>query len=344
MVATVSAPASAATCFATIPVHVGEHDRVHVGDRPQRGRVGLAHAADPDHPDAHPGPAGSWTSVRTPPLDARGTFQACSGPRCEWNVPTNRAYDRRRPDGLSNAPSRREERDGHDPPHHRRRHRPVPHRAADRARRERGAPVPRRVRDLRPRQRHVPGRGARGRAGPAPHVARPQRAVDGDGGGRVRQGEAAAPDHGRHELDRAGGAEHGHRGRHRAREPAPRAPALRRHVREPRPRPGAAAGGAVRRPHRHGERRLPAGDPVLGPDRAPGAAAPVAPPGRRHDARPRRLRTGLPRAPAGRPGARRSTSRRRSSSLGCTGSGGPDPTRRSWRRRRRCSGRRSDRS
>ena len=30
----------------SIGVHVGEHDRVHVGDRPQRDHVGLAHAAD----------------------------------------------------------------------------------------------------------------------------------------------------------------------------------------------------------------------------------------------------------------------------------------------------------
>ena len=220
----------------------------------------------------------------------------------EWNVPTNGAYDRRRPDGLSNRRRDGRSHHGDDPPHHRRRHRPVPHRPADRARRGRGAAVPRCVRDLRPRQRHVPGRGARRGAGSAPHVARPERAVDGHGRDRVREGEAAASDHGRHELDRTGGVEHGHRGGHRAREPPARAPALRRHVREPCAGPGAPAGGAVRGSERHGERRLPAGDPLLGPDRAPGAAAPVPPPGRGDDARSRGLRAGLPRPAAGRAG------------------------------------------
>ena len=168
--------------------------------------------------------------------------------------------------------------------------------------------------------------------------------IDGDGGGRVREGEAAAPDHGRHELDRAGGAEHGHRGRHRACEPPPRAPAVRRYVREPRAGPRAPAGGAVRRSDRHGERRLPAGDPLLGPDRAPGAGAPVPPPGRRDDARPRGVRTRLPRTAAGRPGG----------GLRLPGgvlraSGAPDPaarTRPDGARGggARCSGRRSDHS
>ena len=300
--ATVSAPASAATCFARSPSTSVSSDRVHLGDRPQRGRVGLTHSADPDHPDAHPGPAGSWTSVRTasPRLTLERSKPAPGGR--EWNVPTNGAYDRRRRRRACQTDRDGRSAHGHDPPHHRRRHRPVPDRAADRDRRERGAPVPGRVRDLRPRQRHLPGRGPRGRAGPAPDVARSPRGIDGDGGRRVREGEASAPDHGRHELDRPGGAEHGDGGRHRAREPAPRPPALRRHVREPRARPGAPAGGAVRRPERHGERRVPAGDPVLGPDRAPGAAAPVAPPGRRDDARSRGLRAGLPRIAAGRPG------------------------------------------
>ena len=54
----------------SIGIHVGEHDGVHTGDRSQRDRVGLAHAADPDHPDAHPAPDG----VRT------------ASP-CVWNVP-----------------------------------------------------------------------------------------------------------------------------------------------------------------------------------------------------------------------------------------------------------------
>ena len=43
----------------SVHIDVGEHDRFDVGDRPQGDRVGLTHAADPDHPDAHPVPDGS---------------------------------------------------------------------------------------------------------------------------------------------------------------------------------------------------------------------------------------------------------------------------------------------
>jgi hypothetical protein len=64
-----------------IDVHVGEHDRVHRGDRPQRDRVGLAHAADPDHSDAHPVPGSPWTSVRA--ASPHG-----------WNVPRIRVRHR----------------------------------------------------------------------------------------------------------------------------------------------------------------------------------------------------------------------------------------------------------
>ena len=71
--------------------------------------------------------------------------------------------------------------------------------------------------------------------------------------------KATAPAAGRrgHLLDRAGRAEHGHRGRCRARESASAAAASGRHLRRPRAGPGAAAGRALRRPDRHGERRLP---------------------------------------------------------------------------------------
>ena len=56
------------------------------------------------------------------------------------------------------------------------------------------------------------------------------------------------------------------------------------------------------RPFRHGQRRLPAGHALLGPDHEPGAGRAVAPARDRDAARPRRLRPGLPRAAAGRPG------------------------------------------
>jgi hypothetical protein len=65
----------------SIRVHVGQHDRVHVIDRPQRGRMGLAHAADPDHADAHPVPDDPWTNVRA------------ASPHV-WNVPRTRGRHR----------------------------------------------------------------------------------------------------------------------------------------------------------------------------------------------------------------------------------------------------------
>ena len=78
---------------------------------------------------------------------------------------------------------------------------------------------PGRVRDLRPRQRHLPQRGAGGGQGRAADLARAERAVDGAGGDRLRQGQGAPPDHGGGELDRAGGHQHGHRRRRRAHQP-----------------------------------------------------------------------------------------------------------------------------
>ena len=56
-----------------------------------------------------------------------------------------------------------------------------------------------------------------------------------------------------------GRAQHGHRGGAGARQPAAGAAAAGRHVHLARPGPGAAAGGALRRPDRLGERRVPAG-------------------------------------------------------------------------------------
>ena len=57
---------------------------------------------------------------------------------------------------------------------------------------ERGAAVPGRVRDLRPRQRHLPRRGAGGGQGRAADLARAERAVDGAGRDRLRQGQGGA--------------------------------------------------------------------------------------------------------------------------------------------------------
>ena len=68
------------------------------------------------------------------------------------------------------------------------------------------------------------------------------------------------------------------------------------------PRPGAAAGRAVRRPVGHGERRLQAGHPLLGPHRAARAGRPLAAARRGDDARPGDVRAGVPRPAPGRPG------------------------------------------
>ena len=86
---------------------------------------------------------------------------------------------------------------------------------------------------------------------------------------------------------------------------------VRRHVPEPPARPGAAAGRALRRPVDDGQRRLPGGRPLLGPDHPAGAGHPVAAPGDRRDARPGGLRAGVHRPAPGRPGARPTTSRLR---------------------------------
>ena len=118
--------------------------------------------------------------------------------------------------------------------------------------------VPRRVRHLRARQRARPRQRPPRGAGAAAHLARPERAGDGARRGRLREGDAAAADHGRDLVDRPRRAEHGHRGRRRARQPPPGAPPRRRHVPEPHPRPGAPAGRALRLALDDGQRRLPA--------------------------------------------------------------------------------------
>ncbi len=75
-----------------------------------------------------------------------------------------------------------------------------------------------------------------------------------------------------------------------------------RYVRQPLPRSGPAAGGALRCTIHHGERCVQGGDPLLGPHRAARADSAVAAAGGRHHAGSRRLRAGLPRAGAGRAG------------------------------------------
>ena len=145
-------------------------------------------------------------------------------------------------------------------------------------------------------------RGARSRAGHAAHLARPERAVDGAGRHRLRQGQAAPADHGRRLLDRARRHQHGHRRRPRALEPPAGAAPRRRHLRQPPARPGDAAGRALRKPDDHGERRLQAGLPLLGPHRAARADHRLAAAGGGRDARSRRLRPGLPVALPGHPG------------------------------------------
>ena len=83
--------------------------------------------------------------------------------------------------------------------------------------------------------------------GVLPDLPRPERAGDGAGGDRLRQGDAAAAVHGGDLVGRPRRDEHGHGGRGRARQPAAAAAAVRRHVPFAHPRPGAAAGRALRR-------------------------------------------------------------------------------------------------
>ena len=140
----------------------------------------------------------------------------------------------------------------------------VPDRPAHGGRRPGRAAVPRRVRHLRPRQRHLPGRGARGREGGAADLARPERAVDGARRRRLRQGQAAAPDHGRRQLDRPGRHQHGHRRRRRALEPPAGAAAVGRHLRQPPARSRAPAGRAFQQSQHQRERRVPRRDAATG--------------------------------------------------------------------------------
>ena len=108
-------------------------------------------------------------------------------------------------------------------------------------------------------------------------------------------------------------------------EPAAAAAALGRHVPEPDPRPGAAAGRAFRLALDDGQRRVPRGHALLGPDRPPGAGRPVAARSRsrRCSTRPSAARpsSGSPRTSRRQP----TTTRSGCSSRGCTSCAGQRP-------------------
>ena len=175
---------------------------------------------------------------------------------------------------------------------------------AHRHRRRARSALRRCVRDLRSRQRHLPLGSARIGSGPVADLARPERAIHGARRHRLRQGQAPSPDHDRHVLDRPGRAQHGHGGRHGPRQPAADPDPRGRYLHQPPARSGPPAGRALRRPHRHRERRLQGGLALLGPDLALGAAHGLDAAGHRHHARSGRLRPGLHRTPPGHPGDR----------------------------------------
>ena len=144
-------------------------------------------------------------------------------------------------------------------------------------------------------------RPADGRGGPAVPPG-PQRAGDGARGGRLRPAAEPAGD-----LRRAPPRSAPARPTW---SPAPRWPpstgcrccCCPRRLRHPGRQPGAAGAGGPALVRRLGQRRLPAGVAVLGPDQ-PARAAPVGAAGRDAGAdRPGRDRRGDPGAPAGRAG------------------------------------------
>ena len=159
-----------------------------------------------------------------------------------------------------------------------------------------------RLRHLRPRQRHLPRRGPRAGAGCPAHLAGAERAVHGACRDRLHTGDEPPADHDRGEFDRAGLDQHGHRCRDGARQPAAGALPRRRHLRQPHPRSGAAAGRALRQPDHDGQRCLQGGHPLLGPHHPAGTDPLLAAPGGGDHARSRRLRPGLHRPCPGRPG------------------------------------------
>ena len=228
---------------------------------------------------------------------------------------TRGARSRRRRDGwtawfrrTTMAPStqnatRRKHHDRHDPTHHRPGPGPLDDRAAvGAARRQRGPAVPWRLRDLRPRQRPRPGHRAAREARRAADVARPERAGHGPRRGRLRPRDRPPPGDAGDHVRRPGCAQHGHRRRRRARQPAARPAAARRHLRRARSRPGPPAGRALRRPHDLGQRRVPLGVALLRPHHPARAAALHPSAGGAGAHRPGRLRPGRARDATGRPG------------------------------------------
>ena len=159
-----------------------------------------------------------------------------------------------------------------------------------------------RLGDLRPRQRRRHRRGAARHRRRAPDLARPERADHGARRHRLRQDQAPPPRPRRHLLDRPGLDQHGHRRGARPRQPPAGALHLRRRLRQPPPRPGAAADRGLRRRHRLGQRLLQAGHPLLRPHLPARAPPDRAAPRAAHPDRPGRLRPGLPRLLPGRAG------------------------------------------
>ena len=119
----------------------------------------------------------------------------------------------------------------------------------------------------------------------------------------LREGDAPAPDHGRDLLDRPGRHEHGHGRGRRARRTGCRC-CCSRATRSSRASPTrccSRSSTSTRRRPRSTTRSAPV-DALLGSHHEPGAGRAVAAARGRDDARPGRLRPGLHRAAAGRPG------------------------------------------
>ena len=158
-------------------------------------------------------------------------------------------------------------------------------------------------------------------------MAGSERARNGAGGDRLRQGDAPTAADGGDHIDRPWRPQPRDRRRRGDGQPLARVAVVGRHVPEPATRPRAATGRTLRQPVDDGERRVPRRRPLLGPDHPARASHPVVAPSPRHDARPGRVRAGvhrpaprrasrglrLPRAPvrASRPRDRPPTSRRR---------------------------------
>ena len=156
--------------------------------------------------------------------------------------------------------------------------------------------------DLRAWQRLGARRGAVACPGHVPDLARAERADDGACGHRLCQDEEAQARAGGDQLDRARVDQPGDGGGARACEPAAGAADPVRHLRRPRPRPGAAADRGLRRRHGERERRAAPGEPLLRPDPAARTSADGAAAGAGDDDGPGQLRAGDAGLSAGRAG------------------------------------------